>query len=52
MFAYTAVKLYQRQQFIKKGNRGNEAYSTMKKKQFVVSYVLILTIYIELCDSH
>ena len=38
MFAYTAAKLFQRQQFIRKGNRGNDAYSTMRKKQFVVGY--------------
>ena len=52
MFAYTAVKLYQRQQFIKRGNRDNDAYSTMRKKQFVVSFPFALLNFMQFSEPH
>ena len=39
MFAYTATKLYQRQQFIRNGSKGINSCSTMRKKQFAVSFI-------------
>ena len=53
MFAYTAIKLYQRQQFIRSGMKGTSC-SAEKKQQFAVSFISISTaqnVPIELCDG-